>query len=362
MRFVRLQQIDGNEILARPILDLAGRVLLSKGVQLKLGYLNKLDTLGVSGVYIEDKISEGIEVEDVISEETRLKSQLVIQKEMDRFLKNKKIDTLVIRKVVNNIIQDILSKKHLLLNLSDIGTKDNYTFAHSVNVCVLSILLSIKLGFNFERIKSIATGCLLHDFGKMLLPNEILNKPGQLTAEEYAEIKKHPLYGYQALKDDVTLDAIAKVTILMHHERVDGLGYPHGISGEKIHEAAKICGVCDSFDALTSDRIYRKAWSICDAVEYMYSMSGTQYDKRIVDEFLRFVAIYPEGTVVLLNTNIIAIVVKNNHHNILRPIVRFLYNIKTRIKYIHYEVDMMKDLTLKIEKPVELNLKKIQDV
>lgn len=355
MRLIQLKYIQGNEILAKPVLDVHGRILLSKGIRLKLSYLDKLNDLGISSVYIEDKVSEGIQIEDTICQETRIKAQQVVQKEMDRFLKTKEIETVEIKKVAQQIIQDVLSRNDILVNLSDIKTKDNYTFAHSVNVCVLSILLSSRLGLDPEKMKSIAVGGLLHDFGKMLLADSILNKPMALTEKEYEEMKKHPLHGYEALRDEEGIQPTTKVMVLMHHERVDGLGYPFGVTGEKIHFSAKICSVCDAFDALTSNRVYRPAWTFSSAVKYLESMAGRRFEKEIIEGFLKHIPLYPQGTMVLLNTGVIGIVVKNNQRNVLRPVVRLLYNTKTHIKYDKYEIDLMEDLTVSIVKEIELD-------
>ncbi len=355
MRLVSLDEIKGNEILAKSVIDISGRVLLSKGIRVKLSYLNKFAELGISCIYIEDKISEGIEIEDVLCEETRLQAKEIVQNEIQRYLKSGDINTDGIQQIVNTILHEVLNSKTDLLNLKDLKIKDEYTFSHSVNVCILSVFLAIKAGLDHDKVHSIGTGCLLHDFGKILIPAEILQKSGKLTAEEYDEMKKHTIYGYEAIKSEFNICPTTKVVVLLHHERIDGSGYPYGYTGDKIHESAKICAICDVFDAMTSDRIYRKALSITDAVEFLYCTSGIYFEKGLVDEFLSHVPIYPSGTVVLLNNGLIGIVLKNNKTNLTRPIVRMLLNPKTKMKYNNYVIDLMEDLTLKIEREIKMD-------
>lgn len=355
MRLVNLEDIKGNEILARSVYDISGRVLLSKGIRIKSSYLNKLSDIGISGIYIEDKISEGIEIEELLCEETRLKAKSIVKNQIQRFIATKDMDMDKIHKLVDMIIQEMLTSKTDLVNLKDLKLKDEYTFSHCVNVCILSVLLGVKLGLSRLKINSIGTGCLLHDFGKILLPDAILMKPGKLTEDEFEEVKKHPLYGYEAIKNEINIRPTTKVVVLLHHERINGSGYPFGYTAEKIHEAAQICSICDVFDAMTSNRVYKKALSISDAVEYLYSTAGIYFDKKLVHEFLKYVPVYPPGTIVLLNNGLIGIVIKNNKTNLLRPVIRFLLNPKTKTKYKNYVVDLMEDLTLKIEREIRID-------
>lgn len=359
MRMVGTDELTGDEVLAQQIIDSTGRVLLSRGNRIRLSYLNKFSELGIYRVYIEDGISEGIEVEGILCDETKNKAMSIVQGEMSRYLKSKDVNVYEIQKITNTILQEVLANKSGLINLKDIRVKDEYTFSHSVNVCALSVLLATKLGFSQDKVQSIGAGCLLHDFGKMLIPATILNKPGKLTDEEFAEIKKHPVYGYEAVKKDFTVSPVTKVVILMHHERLDGSGYPSGLMSDKIHESAKICSICDVFDAMTSDRVYRKAMSISYAVEYLHSTGGIHFEKEYVKEFLKNVPIYPAGTLVLLNTGVVGIVMKNNRESLIRPIVRLLYNPKTKIKYNNLTLNMMEDLTTSIIQVVNIDINEL---
>ncbi len=354
MRIIRLEDIKGNETIAKSIIDMDGRVLLSKGVQIKLHYLNKLKEFGIDQIYIEDKISEGIVINDVLCDETRIKAKKIVQEEAIRFVRNKELDYVKIQGVVNEIFDEILFNKDIINGLKDIRLKDEYTFAHSVNVCVLSILLANKSMLNREKVKSIGTVGLLHDFGKMLISNDILNKPGILTDKEFEEVKNHPINGYNILKSDVTIPSTVKVGVLMHHERVDGAGYPLGLAGDNIHYSAKICGLCDVYDAMTSDRVYKKAIPPSKALDFLSDNADSMFGREYVDNLLKLIPMYPVGTVVKLNNSIIAIVVKLNAVKFNRPQVRCLFNPITREKFSNVIIDLSKDLSVAIENEVML--------
>lgn len=356
MRLISIDELKGNEVTACNVNDVDGRILLTKGSRIKLSYIEKLDSLGIYQLYVEDAISENIRAEGLLCEETKQEAKKAISTEMQKYAKKREFDVAVINKITNIIINEILLNRVDLINLKDIKLKDEYLFSHCINVCSLAVFMGLKLGFSHSKIQNIGTGCILHDFGKLLIPSEILKKTSPLTAQEYVEMKKHPLYGYEALKDDPTIRPTTKVIVYMHHEKVDGSGYPNKLKGDKLHDSVKICSICNKFDSMTSKLPYRKPFSVSYAIEYLYSTAGIFFDKTLVGEFLKYVPIYPSGTIILLNNGIIAIVVKNNTSNLLRPIVRYLYNPKNKIKYKDREVDLMEELTLSIEQEVVFNM------
>ncbi len=353
MRLVRLSEIKGDEIVAKPIIDIDERRLISQGARIKKSYINKLVEKGITSVYIEDDISEGVFIEDVLCDETRLKAKKVISEELSRYLNKREIDFSRIHKTVEVILDELLSKSIDLVSLKDLRLHDEYTFAHSVNVCILTVILATKLGYARDKINKIAIGAMLHDFGKILIPPEILNKKEPLSHSDLEEIQKHPMYAYSAFKDSTELSATSKVTILMHHELLDGTGYPLKIKDEKIHYSAKICAVCDVFDAMTSDKVYRNALNTSDAVEYLIAWAGKRYDRFFVEQFIQNIPIFPPGTIVCLSNGLMAIVIKNNPQNVLRPVIRMIYNPKTRTKYNkNYEVNLMEELSINIIKEI----------
>lgn len=361
MRLVNLKDLKGGEISACDIIDVCGRVLLAKDSHIKLSYLNKLSSQGISEIYIEDKISEGIIVEDILCQKTKQEAREKVEKEISKFMKKKQIDIEALKKVSNMIINEILLNKAELINLKDLRLKGEYLFSHSINVCAMSSFLALKLGMEEEKIYNIGVGALLHDFGKILIPNEILEKPGPLTKEEFAEVKLHPIVGYEAFKNDPNISPTTKMVIYMHHERVDGNGYPNKFSGNKIIDAAKICCICNAVDAMSSDRPFRAAYNTTHIISELINKAGTYYDEHFVDMFLKYIPVFPAGSIVLLSNDIIAIVVKNNSKNFLRPVVRLIYNRKSGIKYRNFEIDLSQEMKISIigEIPIDLQANKL---
>ena len=248
MRLVALDQINGKEVLGKPILDVDGRKLLNSGVSLRPAIIQKLYEKGISSIYIDDDISEGIEIDSILCEETKTHAKIIVREEMQRLSQKKTMDYSKLSGVVDKILDEILSRKIEMVNVKDIRMQDEQTFAHSVNVCVMAIALASKLSLTIPKIKSIAMGALLHDIGKALLPASLLHKTDALTDSETAEMQKHPVIGYNLIKDNPYTSATTKVSVLMHHEHINGNGYPMKLSGDKIHYSARILTVCDEFD------------------------------------------------------------------------------------------------------------------
>lgn len=354
MRLVSLTNIIGNELVACNITDVEGRMLLAQGMTVKKSYLNKLNTAGISAIYIEDEISEGIQIEQLLCDETKHTAKVAIETEMNRFFKKREIDFAFISKITNTIMDEILNNRTQLLSAKDIKLKDEYLFSHSVNVCAITVFLCAKLGMEQSRILSIGAGAMLHDFGKLLVSDEILKKEGSLTEEELAEVQSHPLLGYEALKEDITINPITKMVVYMHHEKMDGSGYPNSFSADKIHESARLVSVCNTFDSMSSDKVYRKAYSVPDVIEYLSSLSGMYFDKKFVDAFIKNVPMFPPGTVVLLSNGLVGIVMESNSSHLSRPLLRIIYNTKNKIKYgSNNYLDLMQDLSVKIEREIQ---------
>ncbi len=360
MRLVALDQINGTEVLGKAIFDIDGRKLLNSGISLRPAIIQKLYEKGISSVYIDDDISEGIEVESLLREETKNQAKFIVREEMQKLSHNNTINYSKLSGVVDTILDEILSRKIEMVNVKDIRMQDEQTFAHSVNVCVMSIALATRLSLALPKIKSIAMGALLHDIGKALLPHSLLNKTDSLSESEMLEMKKHPVIGYNLLKDNPDTPATTKVAVLMHHEHINGTGYPMSLPGDKIHYSARILTVCDEFDTAINDKRNDKFLRTTDAVEYLIGASGHIFDKSIVDEFIKMIPIYNEGSIVLLSNGIIAIVVKNNPVNLTRPIVKAFYNPKTKTKYNKLNIiDLRTELSIKILREIKANINEI---
>ena len=224
------------------------------------------------------------------------------------------------RSITDDLMKAIEDNEAIAVDISALKVSDEYTFKHSVDVATMSMIVSRQYGLPDEQIYEIGISGLLHDIGKSKIPNEILNKAGKLTDEEFALIKQHSLLGYQILKDKPELSNAIKLGVLQHHEKINGSGYPMGATEDKIHIFAKIIAVADIYDALVTERPYKKAFTPRDAVEMIMAMTG-ELDLKVMQSFLESVILYPVGTNVDLSNGEKAKVVANNPKYVLRPTV-----------------------------------------
>jgi HD-GYP domain-containing protein (c-di-GMP phosphodiesterase class II) len=239
--------------------------------------------------------------------------------------------------VVTNITESILRNSGALLSLMRIKTKDDYTFLHSVSVCTLLVAFCRSRGMDEDTIYQAGVGGLLHDTGKALVPDTILNKPGRLTDEEFAIIKKHPRDGYDILCKTPEIGQIPLDITLHHHERRDGSGYPEMQNESEISELAQMAAIVDVYDAITSDRCYHRGMSAADALRKIYEWSKFHFNPALTQEFMRCVGIYPVGTMVMLESGRLGVVVEPHESNLLTPKVNVFFNTKSQT-YIRPEL------------------------
>jgi HD-GYP domain-containing protein (c-di-GMP phosphodiesterase class II) len=239
--------------------------------------------------------------------------------------------------VVQNITESILRNSGALLSLMRIKTKDDYTFLHSVSVCTLLVAFCRSRGMDEETTYQAGIGGLLHDTGKALVPDAILNKAGRLTEEEFAIIKKHPRDGYDILCKTPEIGDIPLDITLHHHERRDGSGYPEQRREGDISELAEMAAIVDVYDAITSDRCYHKGMSAAEALRKIYEWSKFHFNPRLAQEFMRCVGIYPVGTLVMLESARLGVVVEPHPTNLLTPKVNVFFNTRSQT-YIRPEL------------------------
>jgi len=342
MRRVSIDSAQIGGILARTIYNSDGGILLSKGVELKKSYIGKLINFGITEVYLEDEESKGINIDSVVRQETHREAVVLVKKMMNQYNFSKTIDVEKVKVMVNNIIDELLGNEDILYNLSEIKSVDDYTFEHSVNVCILSLITGVGLGFNKDELMELGTGAMLHDIGKLRVSDIILKKPSQLTVDEFEEIKKHTLYGYQILKETGKVSIISSYIAYGHHERYNGSGYPLQLKDSNIQICARIVAVADVYDALTSDRVYRKRLKPNEVYEYITTMGGYYFDPLVIENFVKYVSIYPVGTGVLLNTKERGIVVGYRNKSMpTRPIVRIIYDSAMNRQSACKEIDLL---------------------
>ncbi len=353
MRKVSLDSAQAGMVLAKSILGGAGQVLLNAGVKIKPQYLAYLRHLGINYFYVQDSRMEGVEINDVISEKTRHDARLLVENIMKNPSSFHKrgvniIDKEIV-KTVSKIVEELTGNKDVIVQLMDIRTRDDYLFAHSVNCCVLAGLVAIKMNYNTDTQKCLVTGTLLHDIGMLSVPANILEKSGELTEDEYTVVKNHPVYGYEILKNTPLFSARTGIVLLQHHERFAGQGYPQGLKGSKINPLAQIAGIADLYDALISDRPYRKAYQPHQAVEMLMSWGEEYFKMEILNHFLSIIAAYPVGSHVFLSNGESGLVIENNTGFTLRPVVRVLYTGEDLIPHpAPYDINLSQvfDLTI----------------
>jgi HD-GYP domain-containing protein (c-di-GMP phosphodiesterase class II) len=188
---------------------------------------------------------------------------------------------------VNAMLSGVISNQITIASLIKVSTYDYYTYTHCVNVGVYTVGLGKEIGLSPKELEQIGAGAILHDLGKSKVDINIVNKPGRLTDEEFAEMKKHPAYGYNILKDQFENDEIILTSVRHHHEKINGAGYPDGIMGDNLSLYARIVAVCDIFDALTTKRSYKPALSTFEALNLMKNKMLAELDPKLLTYFIR---------------------------------------------------------------------------
>lgn len=333
MRLVPIECVREGSFLAKTIFDENERVLLREGVILTENLINRIKLIPLYSIYINDEYSDTV-IDDIIKPELRQKCISTLKdtfKSIEKYSsqntgnKSKVMGSfLCINDLAQEIMDEILNSKNLMINLVDIKNSDNYTYQHSVNVAVLSLVLGTQLSLRRSELLDLCTGALIHDIGKVFIPKEILNKPSTLTTAEFSLIAEHTLKGYNYLKDSSDISSVPRIIVLQHHEKVNGRGYPENRESDKINKLAKITAICDVYDALTSDRPYRRAMLPSDALEYIMAHGGTHFDYDMVKAFSKIIVPYPQGTIVKLSNDDIGIVQETYVNFPLRPQVKIL--------------------------------------
>lgn len=324
MRYIPVGAIRENMILAKNIYGEKGQLLLNAGCKITDKYLESIKLLGFSGVYIQDSLSEDIEIESIICDDLRRKTVDGVKKVFIAVENNKQHNEqfVELKKQVETILDQILNNDNLMINMTDLKTFDEYTYQHSVNVAVLSMAIGVNLRLKQKEIYNLGLAALLHDIGKVFVPKSVLNKPGRLNEEEMEIMKNHPGIGYKYLKSRYEFSVSTYMGVLDHHEKYDGTGYPNNKKANEISFFGRIINVADVYDALTAERPYRKGLLPSEAIEYIMGGAGTHFDPEIVEVFIRKIAPYPLGTCIALSNGYEGIVVKNFQEASLRPSVR----------------------------------------
>lgn len=353
MRLVHINLLQPGMKLGKRIFSEEGLVLLSEDVELTSRLIGRLKDLGIGYVYIQDAATEDIVVPDMLQEETKRRALVEIKQQfqhMSGFKSKNQIPHFgkALSGVMNSILEDIGSQKEAMIMLMDMNSSDFDLYNHSLNVCVYTLVLGVASGYSRQQLMEIGLGALLHDIGKTQIAPEILHKPSRLSDEEFKMIQHHTTYGHRILKDEPGIPLLSAHCALQHHERIDGSGYPSGLKGNEIHEYAKWIALADSYDAMTTNRVYRKALLPHQAVEVLYTGSGTLYEQRMLEKFRDCVAIYPIGLSVTLSTGEAGVVAAIQPRVPQRPLIRVLKDARGEMLASPYEINLATELSVMI--------------
>ncbi len=339
--FVRCRELKPGMRIDQAIVDRVDRTLIAKHTILDEYMIDSLKKMGLGGVYV----SEG-EEDPVINKPdeptcalarnniSKLRTEDPSRVQLSESVKKRVSEgisylynnssseqfTQTSTSITNDLMKAINENEAVAVDINALKTSDEYTFKHSVDVATMSMIIAKKQQLKQEDIYNIGIAGLLHDMGKSKIPNEVLNKPGRLTDEEFEIMKQHPVLGYRILVEKNEFNKAISLAVLQHHEKMNGKGYPMGVASDKIIHYAKILSVVDVYDALVTERPYKKAFSQRTAVEMIMSMTE-ELDITAMKSFLASVILYPVDSTVKLSNGERARVVKNHPTTALRPTV-----------------------------------------
>jgi HD-GYP domain-containing protein (c-di-GMP phosphodiesterase class II) len=348
MRRIPVAFVKPGMINARALYNSEGKILLAAGTALTDFCLERLIRLGIPSLYIRDEFTGDLTIPDVVSEKTRVETIKTVRHIFDQIQSAGSVNLLSLKTGVDIILDELLANTNSLAQTVDIRTSKDYLYAHSVNVCILSLMTGISLNYNTLQLKELGIGALLHDIGYIFIPSQLLSKPQKLTKAEYRKVKGHSRRGFEILKQYPDIPPLSAQVAYQHHERIDGSGYPQRLKGSDIHEYARIVAIADVYDALLADRVYRPSFQPCAAMREIIRGVYTLYDPRIAAAFMENITMYPVGSLVKLNNGEVGIVVDVNKQSQHRPIIRLLLNEQGKKVAPGNEIDLEKTADLSI--------------
>ena len=252
----------------------------------------------------------------------------------------KAVDAESASSLVEEISDSVARNPGALISLARLKTADDYTYMHSVAVCALMVALARQIGLSETHTRSAGMAGLLHDLGKAAIPLAVLNKPGKLTDSEFNVVRSHPVEGYHMLKEGGGVEAAVLDACLHHHEKIDGTGYPDKLPGEKISLIAKMTAICDVYDAITSDRAYKRGWDPSESIRRMAEWTNDHFDPRLFQAFVKSIGIYPVGSLVRLTSGRIGVVTEQAPKSLVTPRVKVFFSTKSDMRIPPEVVDL----------------------
>ncbi len=333
MNEIKLGELKLGDQLEEAVFSKDGNLLLNKGTVVSYEILSKLKNHDVDFYNTITRISGEHQPENVLNTRDYEKSVETVKRVFEKVLSqdqtgikgkipDDQVDMVV--GVVEVMLKEINSREELLYSMTKLMDTDDYTYKHSVNVSILSILTAKAMDFSDEEIKEIAIGALLHDIGKAKVGSEVIQKPSALKGNEREEMRKHPEYGYEIVKDVEGLPYSVKQIVRHHHEKLDGTGYPMGLKGMEIPKYVRLVTVCDMYDAMTTNRIYRKRMPVYTALEILMKDAVYKIDREVYRKMTSTICVFPVGVGVILSDGRVGIVSSYTHQNPTRPKVKVI--------------------------------------
>lgn len=316
-----MSELEGGEILAKEIVTSDYQVVLPEGAVVRKEYIERLSELGITGIYIKEN-NTGEEAAGILKSDIENSIKEKVRDILERHTYHNNDELIELKKAADNIVAVILEEDRIVEKIFDIRERSADIYEHSISVCSLAILTSLKLNIDIDRVHDIGVGCLLHDIGLRYTTIDFFNRNiDTLNQWELVEYKKHPVHGYSSLKDEEWISELSKTIILQHHERLNGSGFPLRV--KEISPECQVVNVCDAFDELICG-IGCKRVKVHEAIEYLKSFQNVLFDDKIVNAFLSFTAVYPAGTYVMTNEGELAVVLSQNKNFQDRPVIRIL--------------------------------------
>ncbi len=328
IREVYIDTLRGTDVSGAPTKEEAG-----KEIQDQIARVERVRPVVSQGVPLNEEIHRAKTILKDASAEVRKIMQDV------RFGKQLQVEK--VEHVVTKMFSSILRNQEALTSLCRIKRVDEYTYCHSISTCALMLSFCNAMHYDPGLTKELGIGSLLHDIGKMMMPEEVLNKRGELSEAEFEMMKGHVEHGRILIEQSGCSKDIIIDTVIHHHEREDGSGYPQGLFCNEISIYGKALAIVDVYDALTSDRCYKYRIEPTEALRKLFEWSKFYFSGELVQKFIQCIGIYPAGTLIRLESGWIGVVVQQNSHNLLKPVVRVIYNTKTEnYPRIPFDIDL----------------------
>ena len=329
IREVYIDTDIGTDVESAPTKEEADRVIVEE-----IHKINEIDFDDIKHVAVGKEI--------FMAKKVRKEALNTVTNVMNNIKMGAQIHKEEVEGVVNDIIVSMLRNPNAMMSLGMLRKTDEYLYQHSISVCALMVSFGKLLGFDSKLLKEIGLGAMLHDIGTMQVPNKIIIKQNGLTEPEYEEVKKHVIYGQNILKETEGVTDMSIITACQHHERMDGTGYPKGLKGDEISRPGKAIAIIDVYDALTTKRCYRHLIPPAEAIKMIYEWSENKFERELVQKFIKCIGIYPVGSLVRLESGMLAVVFDHSTDDLLRPLVRVVYDTKKERIVMPYVIDLSK--------------------